>query len=125
LRKRIRRERQTDRQACENNGQIERQACEQDGRTYLERGFGNEWKDKLGDRLLKRIEDKLRDRLVSKNNGQIKRQASEKYRKKIFAIFRFFFVSLISRSGSLQIFAVSLCENIQAKIYLLFASKGN
>jgi hypothetical protein len=42
---RYRMDRQTDRQACENNGLIETQACEQDGRTYLERGFGKEWKD--------------------------------------------------------------------------------
>jgi hypothetical protein len=33
-------ERQTDRLACENDGQIERQVVgEQDGRIYLERGF--------------------------------------------------------------------------------------
>jgi hypothetical protein len=34
--------RQTERHACENDGQIERQACEQDGRTYLVRGLGQE-----------------------------------------------------------------------------------
>jgi hypothetical protein len=42
LKKRLgyRMEKQTYRQACENDGQIERQvAGEQDGRIYLERGF--------------------------------------------------------------------------------------
>ncbi len=44
LRKRLgyRMERQTDRQACENDGQIERQACEQN-KNILERGFGKGW----------------------------------------------------------------------------------
>jgi hypothetical protein len=65
---RYRMDRQTDRQACENNGLIETPACEQDGRTYLERGFGKEWKDKLRERLLNRMSDKLRNRLVSRNH---------------------------------------------------------
>ncbi len=47
--------------------QTDRQACEQDVRTYLEIGFGKEWKDKLIDRLLKTMKDKLRDRLMRRN----------------------------------------------------------
>jgi hypothetical protein len=70
---RYRMDRQTDRQVCENNGLIETQACEQDGMTYLERGFGKEWKGKLRDMLLNRMSDKLRNRLVSRNHRKIKR----------------------------------------------------
>jgi hypothetical protein len=64
--------------------------------------------DKLRGRLMKRMEDKLRDRLTNMNSGQIKRQAFVKEGKKNSATFRFFLVLLISRSFSLQIFAVSL-----------------
>jgi hypothetical protein len=79
-------ERQTDEQ-------IERQACEKDGRTYLERGFGKGW------------EDKLRERLMRRNYGQIKRQACVKDRKMNLAIFRLIrSISRISRSFELSDF---------------------
>ncbi len=83
-------DRQTDRQACENNGLIETQACEQDGMAFLERGFGKEWKNKLRERLLNRMSDKLRNRLVSRNQRKIKRQACEKDGKTNLAKFLFF-----------------------------------
>jgi hypothetical protein len=84
LKKRLgyRRERQTDRQACENEGQIERQSCEQDGRTYLVRGFRKGWKDKLTDRLLKRMEDKLRDRLMKRMEEKLRDRLLERIKDK-------------------------------------------
>jgi hypothetical protein len=110
LRERLgyRMDRKVDRLAWENDGQIERQVCEQKGRTYLEGGFGKGWKDKLTDRLMKRMEDKLRDRLMSRNDGHIKRQACEKDGKAYLAIFRSFSFCFNCFTSFRSDFAVSL-----------------